>query len=67
MKSKIDFLTEAEVNKIAQQFSLTGGQIENISTKCIISKIITKSFPTVSEILDFCAEESLKTNPWIKV
>lgn len=67
LKSKIDFLTEAEVNKIAQQFSLTGGQIENISTKCIISKIITKSFPTVSEILDFCAEESLKTNPWIKV
>lgn len=64
MKNKIEFLEESEINMIAENYSLTGGEIENISNKCVISRIITKSNPTVSEILDFCEEEKLKTNPW---
>ncbi len=64
LKSKMDFLNDYEVDLIASQYCLTGGQIENISTKCLISSIITKSNPTVSEILDFCKEDKINRNPW---
>ncbi len=64
LKDKIDFLEEREVEKITERYILTGGQIENVSTKCVINRIITKSNPTVSEILDYCEDEKIKTNPW---
>ena len=65
MKNKIDFLEDREVERIANQFQLSGGEIENISTKCIINRIITKSNPTVSEVLDMCEEEKIKSNKWL--
>ena len=65
LKNKIDFLEDREVERIANQFQLSGGEIENISTKCIINRIITKSNPTVSEVLDMCEEEKIKSNKWL--
>ncbi|MDD3321198.1 MAG: ATP-binding protein [Paludibacter sp.] len=67
LKSKIDFLDEGEIERIADRHLLTGGQIENVSMKCVISKIITKSNPTVSEIMDYCENEKIKTNLWKEV
>ncbi len=64
LKSKLGFLTDREIGWIADSHSLTGGQIENVSQKCVISKIITKSNPTVSEIMDYCEDEKIKSNPW---
>lgn len=64
LKNKIDFLEGREVNMIAESYSLTGGQIENISTKCIVNRIITKSNPTVNEVIDYCEEEKIKSNLW---
>lgn len=64
LKSKLTFLDEREVCQIADRYLLTGGEIENVSQKCVISKIITKSNPTVDEIMDMCEQERIKTNPW---
>lgn len=64
LKSKLDFLSDKEIGWIADRHLLTGGQIDNISQKCVISKIITKSDPTVDEILDYCEKERIKSNPW---
>ena len=64
LKSKLTFLDEREVAIIADRYLLTGGEAENVSQKCVISKIITKSNPTVDEILDMCERERIKTNPW---
>lgn len=64
LKSKLNFLDEREVGLIADKYILTGGEIENISQKCVISKIITKSNPTVSEVMDYCETERIKSNPW---
>ena len=64
LKNKIDFLEEREVERIANQFQLSGGEIENISSKIIINRIITKSNPTLSEVLDMCEDEKIKSNPW---
>jgi cytochrome oxidase assembly protein ShyY1 len=65
LKNKIDFLENREVERIANQFQLSGGQIENISTKCIINRIITKSNPTINEVMDMCEEEKIKSNKWL--
>ncbi len=67
LKNKIDFLEEREVERIVNNFNLTGGQIENISTKCVINIIITKSNPTLSEVMDMCEDEKIKSNPWLSV
>lgn len=64
LKSKLDFLDDSEVSRIARSQHLTGGQIENISSKCVLNKIITKSYPSVSEILDYCDEEKIKSTKW---
>lgn len=64
LKSKLDFLSDKEIGWIADRHSLTGGQIFNILQKCTINRIITKSNPTVSEVMDFCEDEKIKTNPW---
>ena len=58
LRSKLNFLDEREVGLIADRYLLTGGEIENVSQRCIISKIITKSYPTVSEVMDFCDDET---------
>lgn len=67
LRSKLNFLDEREVGLIADRYLLTGGEIENVSQRCIISKIITKSYPTVSEVMDFCDDEKIKINPWKEV
>lgn len=64
LKNKLDFLDERDIERIADNYLLTGGQIENVSNKCVISRIITKSHPTVSEVMDMCEVEKIKTNPW---
>ena len=65
LRNKLIFLDEREVGLIADRYTLTGGEIENVSQKCVISRIITKSNPTVNEVMDFCDDEKIKTNPWI--
>ena len=67
LRSKLNFLDEREVGLIADKYLLTGGEIENVSQKCVISRIITKSNPTVDEIMDMCEQERIKTNPWKEV
>jgi len=67
LKSKLNFLNEKEIGWIAERYPLTGGQIENIAMKCTINRIITKSNPTVDEVMEICENEKIKTNPWKEV
>lgn len=64
LKSKLEFLDDREISRIAEYQDLTGGQIENISMKCDLNKIITKSFPTVAEIIEYCEDEKIRSNKW---
>ena len=67
LKSKLDFLSDREIEQIANRYSLNGGQVENISTKCVINRIITKSDVSFSEVMDYCEDEKIKSNPWKEV
>jgi ATPase family associated with various cellular activities (AAA) len=56
---KIKSLTELEAMNLAQEFDLSGGQIENVSRKYMMSVILKDQQPNFSEILEYCQEESL--------
>jgi len=59
LKSKLDFLKENELDTISNRYRLTGGEIDNIVTKITLNTVLTKSNPTLSEIMDYCEQEKV--------
>ena len=57
-KSIIGGLSEAEAEKLASRFDLSGGNIENVARKSSIEYVLTGSQPTVDTLSVFCEEES---------
>ena len=58
-KSNIKTLSDEDSLKLAEQFDFSGGQIENISRKSIISFILKGSNPTLFDLERFCKEETI--------
>lgn len=59
IKNKLDFLKENELDTISNRYRLTGGEIDNIVTKITLNKVLTKSNPTLSEIMEYCEQEKV--------
>lgn len=59
LKNKLDFLTEKELETISIRYRLTGGEIDNILTKITLNKVLTKSNPTINEIMEYCEQEKI--------
>jgi len=65
-RSLIPELKEEEIEKLAEAFSFSGGQIENIARKRTILFILNGKAPDLSELTSFCDEETiLKNDPKI--
>ena len=56
-KSMIPELTDVESATLAEQFDLSGGQIENVSRKKTIQAILSGEEPTLDELIAYCKEE----------
>ena len=56
-KSNITNLSDDDAAKLAQQFDFSGGQIENIARKAVVSFILKGFTPCLSELETFCKEE----------
>jgi len=56
-KSNITDLSDDDAAKLAQQFDFSGGQIENIARKAVVSFILKGFTPSLSELEAFCKEE----------
>ena len=64
-KSKLPFLTEDELNTLAQ-FGVSGGAIENVQRKIILTKALYNvEKPDINMILDFIKEENVGKNETI--
>ncbi len=59
LKSKLDFLKDIELDIISSKYRLTGGEIDNIVTKITLNTVLTKSNPTLSEIMEYCEQEKI--------
>jgi hypothetical protein len=58
-QSKLPDLSQEEALKLATQFNLSGGQIENVVRKCEIEFILHGGLPDFDTLLRFCSEEKL--------
>ncbi|MCF8308926.1 MAG: ATP-binding protein [Bacteroidales bacterium] len=57
-KAKLPLLTFPECEKLAKQFDFSGGQIDNIASKCLMYEIIHNTRCNDS-VMEFCREETL--------
>ena len=58
-KDKIKSLTGEQAMKLAEQFDFSGGQIENVARKVLMTGVLNGRQPDFLGILAFCREESL--------
>ena len=56
-KSNILTLSDEDALKLAEQFDFSGGQIENIARKSIVSIILKGTTPSFDELENICKEE----------
>ncbi|MEI7491324.1 MAG: ATP-binding protein [Bacteroidota bacterium] len=59
MQDKIPFLTVEQIQQLSERYSLTGGQVMNISKKLMMNQILTGNTPSMCEILEMCEAEFL--------
>ncbi len=59
-KSKLNVLTDEDLDVIAKRFDFSGGEIDNIVRKCEITEIIKGVLPSREEIVELCENERLE-------
>jgi len=58
-KAKLKKLKLNDCVKLAEEFSFTGGQINNIVRKCEMSEVLDNTEITFEKIQEFCGEETI--------
>ena len=58
-QSKLPSLCEEDLEKLAERFDFSGGEIDNIVRKCEITEVIKGVMPAYSEIEELCENERL--------
>ena len=56
-RDKLKFLTETQAQKLAAEYSFSGGQIENVSRKVCMEEIISGQKPGFEFVTQACKEE----------
>ena len=59
-KDRLPWLNEVDAKKIAAEYDLSGGQIDNIARKIIVSECVSGVMPTVEEIKSMCRLEKIQ-------
>ena len=62
-ESMMPFLSAHDSSSLAEHYTLSGGQIENISRKCAVENILDGTYPSFEAILKMCDSECLSTRP----
>ena len=60
-QSMLHGLADNDADTIAQEYDFSGGQIENITRKFMIDKVLTGKELTIGKLREYCGQESLKT------
>ena len=59
-QNKLPALSEEDLEKLAERFDFSGGEIDNIVRKCEITEVIKGVMPVYSEIEELCENERLE-------
>ena len=66
-KSKIPKLPRKHAMMLANQYQLSGGQIDNVARKCLMNQVLHGSMPSINEIMALCAEEIMDKHQYSKI
>ena len=58
-KSKLNWLSESDLAAFAQDYDLSGGQIDNIVRKITMDEVLTGARPNFEELRNLCKNEKL--------
>ena len=58
-KSKLNFLSEEDAVRLADEFDFSGGQIENISRKLFLNTILLGKSYSLEDTIQYCTDEIL--------
>ncbi|MBR4824035.1 MAG: ATP-binding protein [Spirochaetaceae bacterium] len=58
-KSKLNWLSESDLSAFAQDYDLSGGQIDNIVRKITMDEVLTGRRPNFEELRNLCKNEKL--------
>lgn len=59
-QDKLPTLQEADANKLASRFDLSGGEIDNVVRKAIMEEILQDEKPTLQRLTTLCEEERIE-------
>jgi len=65
-QTRLSFLSPVQTNTLAENYSLSGGQIENICRKIMMQEVINGTKIDFREITGFCDVELFCENPEVK-
>lgn len=63
---KMKWVSEDDAASLAKEFCLSGGQVDNVATKCVIEKFMTGKEATLEKMRSFCREEISMRNPRLR-
>lgn len=58
-RDKLSALSEAEAHSLAIRYDFSGGEIDNIVRKSLMSEVIEGKIPSFNEIEKLCTEEKM--------
>lgn len=61
-KDKLPMLSEKDIHQLTQNYTFSGGEIENVVRKCQIDHILHQSKISLDQVMSFCATERIKTS-----
>lgn len=64
---KLSFLNEKQARELAQNYSFSGGEMENIARKCLMNEIIHGSVLSFEQIQSLCADEKWANSSLTKI
>lgn len=61
-QSMINELNENDASTLANEFDLSGGQIENVTRKQLVDKVLYNEMPTIDKLRGYCMQEGMHRN-----
>ena len=64
--SKLDWLTEKESMQLANEYSFSGGEIDNIARKATMEEVLNGDKPEMQQLIGYCDAEKFTTKSGTK-
>jgi len=65
--SLINGLSDEDASVLSSRFDFSGGQIENISRKSTVHRVLSGNAPSLEDMMKFCNEECLSWDGMRKI